>query len=83
MASAKLWLGGEMEKSVEEKEIGDIGSKSRNMYFRKRSNIIKSTPLSLHGVDSHFPDVFCQVFHKVQGVTWTWLLPRVVLQQQG
>lgn len=64
MSSAKLWLGGEMEKRFERKEIGDIGSRSRNVYFRKRSNIIKSTPLSLHGIDSHFPDVLCQVFHR-------------------
>lgn len=62
--SARLWLGGRMEKSFQEKEISDFGSRSRNMYFRKRSDIIKSTPLSLCGTDSHFPDELCQVFHK-------------------
>lgn len=51
-------------KSFEEKEISNFGSRSRNTYFRKRSDIIKSTPLSLCGTDSHFPDVLCQVFHK-------------------
>lgn len=50
-----------MEKSFEEKEIGDFSSRSRNMSFRKRSDIFKSTPLSLRGLDSHFPDVLCQV----------------------
>lgn len=50
-----------MEKSSEEKEMGGFGSRSRNLSFRKRSDIFKSTPLSLHGLDSHFPDVLCQV----------------------
>lgn len=39
-ASARPCLPGEMEKSFEEKEISDFGSRSRNLYFRKRSDVI-------------------------------------------
>lgn len=36
-----------MEKSFGENGIGEFGSRNTSMYFRKKSNIIKSAPFSL------------------------------------
>lgn len=70
-----------MGKRLEEKEIGDFGSRGSNVYFRKRSDIIKSAPLSSHGLDSHFPAVLCQVFSTGSGCHWDFV--RVVAPKSG